>query len=164
MIQGAISPIIFYPILFFNEPEIPRVTDVNFIVPGKPQGKERPRTVRQGGFVRTYTPKRTADYEEKVRQSYHNYNGNIKLENAIEANIEGIFPVPKSTSKKIKAQMLNGDIEYTKKIDCDNLAKVILDALNNVAYNDDSQVCRLFVEKRYGEDPMVKVNLREVRK
>ena len=36
------------------------------IVPGAPQAKQRPRTVRHGGKVRTYTPAETLDYEWKV--------------------------------------------------------------------------------------------------
>lgn len=37
-----------------------------------------------------------------------------------------------------------------KKPDVDNLAKIVLDSLNKIAYDDDAQVCRLLVEKRYG--------------
>jgi Holliday junction resolvase RusA-like endonuclease len=33
--------------------------------------------------------------------------------------------------------------------DIDNLCKLVLDALNGVAYNDDGQVCVLLAEKRY---------------
>lgn len=136
--------------------------NIEFSVPGKPRGKERPRTVRFGNRITTYTPKNTVEYENLIRDQYTKYIGNTKLEDAIEANITGIFPVPKSTSKKIKEEMLNGNIRYTKKIDCDNLAKVILDALNKTAYDDDSQVCKLIVMKEYGEEPMVKVNLKEI--
>ena len=139
-----------------------RKKSINFSVPGKPRGKERPRTVRMGNRITTYTPKNTVNYENLIRKSYKNSDGNFKLENPIDADILAIFPVPKSASKKIKEEMLNGNIKYTKKPDCDNVAKVILDALNGTAYNDDSQVCKLSVEKIYGEDPMVKVHLKEI--
>ena len=58
--------------------------------------------------------------------------------------------------------MIAGKILHTKKIDCDNLAKTVLDALNGIAYDDDKQICRLYVEKRYGKSPCVKVRLIEV--
>lgn len=58
--------------------------------------------------------------------------------------------------------MLEGKIRYTKKIDCDNLAKAILDSLNGIAYKDDSQVCELSVRKMYGEVPKVIVLLTEL--
>lgn len=48
-----------------------------------------------------------------------------------------------------------------KKPDVDNLAKIVLDSLNKIAY-DDAQVCRLLVEKRYGETPQVLVRLSEL--
>lgn len=139
-----------------------RKKSVIFSVPGKPRGKERPRTVRMGNRITTYTPKNTVDYENLIRKSYKNSDGNFKLENAINADILAIFPVPKSTSKKMKEEMIKGNIKCTKKPDCDNVAKVILDALNGTAYNDDSQVCKLSVEKIYGENPMIKVCLKEI--
>ena len=49
-----------------------------------------------------------------------------------------------------------------KKPDVDNLAKIVLDSLNKIAYDDDAQVCRLLVEKRYGETPQVLVRLSEL--
>ena len=58
--------------------------------------------------------------------------------------------------------MINKEILHTKKIDCDNLAKIILDSLNGIAYEDDKQVVRLYVEKIYGEHPRVEVELKEV--
>ena len=51
---------------------------------------------------------------------------------------------------------------HTKKIDCDNLAKIILDSLNGIAYKDDAQVCELLVSKYYGDEPRVEVKLYEI--
>lgn len=136
--------------------------DVNFVVNGDPMGKERPRMARRGNYVTTYTPKKTKKYENLVKNSYIKSIGNIKLDNAIEVNITGVFRVPKATSKKKKKEMLEGKIKHTKKPDCDNMGKIILDGLNKVAYNDDSQICKLNIEKIYGENPMVKVNLKEI--
>lgn len=137
---------------------------VYFCIPGKPKGKERPRTRRFKNFVTTYTPKNTVEYEKLIKKSYHDSTGNVKLENAIEASIVGTFPIPQSVSKKLRSEMINGNIDYTKKIDCDNLAKVVLDALNKIAYDDDSQVCNLHVFKKYGENPKVQVYLKEIKK
>lgn len=64
-------------------------------------------------------------------------------------SIEAVFDIPKSKSKKVKAQMYTGVILPTKKPDADNIAKVVCDALNGVAYKDDTQVCSLTVIKRY---------------
>jgi Holliday junction resolvase RusA-like endonuclease len=43
------------------------------------------------------------------------------------------------------------------KPDGDNLAKAALDGLKGIAWADDSQVCRLLVEKRYSMDPRVEI-------
>lgn len=134
---------------------------VSFVVPGKPFAKQRPRTTMTRGFVATYTPLETVQYENFVKQIYM-YEVGEKLEGGIKAEITAAFPIPKSTSKKKREQMLNGEIPYTKKCDCDNIAKSILDSLNKIAYDDDSQVCELRVVKKYGEEPNVSVKLTEI--
>ena len=136
---------------------------VKFTVPGKAVGKQRPRFSRTYTGVRTYTPRKTQEYEDLVRISYRAVSKQ-KLEGAISATIYGYFEPPKSISKKQREQMLKGDISYIKKIDSDNLAKSILDALNEVAYDDDAQVCLLIVQKLYAETARVEVVLEEIGK
>lgn len=46
-----------------------------------------------------------------------------------------------------------------QKPDSDNIAKAILDALNGVAYYDDSQVVGLTVKKEYGDSARVEVEI-----
>lgn len=126
--------------------------------------KQRPKATRQGGFVRVYTPRKTRDYEEKIKQTYLNAVGDIKLEGALESEVTGVFPIPKATPKAIKEKMIKGDINHTKKPDCDNMGKVVFDALNNVAYNDDSSICKTHVNKKYGEEPRIDVKISELDK
>lgn len=76
--------------------------------------------------------------------------------------IEAMFGIPKSFSKAKRADALSGRIYPTKKPDADNIAKIVLDALNGVAYTDDTQVINLLVQKRYGKVPEVKVEITEV--
>lgn len=139
--------------------------ELTFTVPGKPFGKQRPRvTMRKSragqAFATAYTPKETVNYENLVKVSYAN-QCRVKLNGPIDAKIIGVFPIPKATSKIKYNAMTVGDIHYVKKIDCDNMAKTVLDALNGIAYDDDSQIFRLSVEKWYGENPRVIVRLRE---
>lgn len=61
----------------------------------------------------------------------------------LEISILAIFPIPKYVSKKTKGLMLNGRLFPIKKTDADNIIKVILDALNGLAYRDDAQICRV---------------------
>jgi Holliday junction resolvase RusA-like endonuclease len=55
--------------------------------------------------------------------------------------------------------MLAGEIKPTGRPDLDNVIKSILDALNGVAYSDDSAVISVTAEKRYAENPRVDVML-----
>lgn len=57
----------------------------------------------------------------------------------VEISILALYPVPKYASKKTKNLMLNGCLLPTKKPDSDNTIKIILDALNGVAYCDGAR-------------------------
>ena len=135
---------------------------VTFGVPGEPKGKARPRTVQIAGHASTYTPKDTVMYENLVRLYYQQAAHGKRLSGPIQAEIVSYSSIPKSTSKKKRALMASTKALCMKKPDVDNLAKIILDSLNKIAYDDDAQVCRLMVEKRYGETPMVLVRLMEL--
>ena len=110
---------------------------VNFTVPGEPKAKARPRMTTTGI---AYTPKKTVEYENWVKQCYLIEQKGKKLEGQIKAEIAAYFTIPKSTSKKKRKKMTNYLIRPTKKPDTDNVAKIILDSLNSIAYDDDKQV------------------------
>ena len=138
------------------------MAQVIFTIPGPPKGKGRPRFKTVGNFAKAYTPQDTINYENLVKVMYNQKCENQRLEGAIRADIVGYFPIPSSTSKKRQKLMEEGKIHYTKKIDCDNLAKIILDALNKIAFNDDAQVSELVVVKRYSTTPRTVVKLSEL--
>ena len=132
--------------------------EIKFTVPGVPVGKGRPRFTRTG---HTYTPEKTAAYEEKVRlcwkaQTGSVFSGGIPL----KASIIAYFHIPKSASKK-KAAAMEGTF-HTSRPDADNVAKAILDALNGHAYPDDSavQIDRCWKVYTNGA-PRVEVEIRE---
>jgi len=133
---------------------------IGFNIPGDPQGKLRARTV--WGGKRTYTPQKTADYEELIRWSYRRVSKDIfDQEEPLEVCIVAWFKPPKSTPKYKACNMLKQLIYPTKKPDIDNIAKIILDALNGVAYKDDTQVIDLKVSKRYAKKASVAVIIQE---
>lgn len=126
-----------------------------FFVPGAPQGKARARTVRdKSGSVHSYTPKSTRDYERNIRESYELYGGKlIPSETPIEVSVTAVFPVPASYPKKVKQACYGGKQRPLKKPDADNILKSVLDALQGVAYYNDTQVYRVDIEKRYEDAP-----------
>ena len=136
---------------------------ITFRVEGKPQGKDRPRFTTRGGYARTYTTDKTRSYEDLIVLSYKQSTKDLYFDSEpIRAVITVSFTPNMSASKKNKELMLLDKIKPTKKPDCDNVAKVVLDALNKVAYKDDSQVVELVVYKIYTETDCVIVTLTEV--
>lgn len=132
--------------------------EVKFTVPGKPVGKGRPRVTRYG----TYTPEKTKKYEALVRNCWRTQAGAaIPAGVPIVAEFFAYFPIPKNTSKK-KREAMEGKFCLTRP-DTDNITKGILDALNGVAYPDDSAVMIGGAWKYYTNGlPRVEVVLREV--
>lgn len=133
---------------------------IRFEVLGKPVAKARPRLSKYGN---TYTQQKTVNYENLVKYTFQSeFPQHKPYEGIIEANITAIFEVPKSYSKKKTNDLLNSNNNYDHKPDCDNLAKIILDSLNGIAYRDDAQVTILHVNKEYGEQSKVIVELKEI--
>ena len=128
---------------------------IRFTIPGVPQGKQRPRFTR---FGHTYTPEKTRQYEEDVRSAYLEAARDAHFsDRPVCVEILAFYPIPKSAAKGRRAAMADGSIRPVVKPDCDNVCKIICDALNGIAWRDDAQVVKITVEKRYGETPMVHV-------
>lgn len=133
---------------------------VLFSVPGEPGHKGRPRFTRYG---HTYTDKKTVEFENLVRVAFTQHvPGHQPYEGPCRVHIDAYFSIPKSASKKRKKLMIDKQVRPTKKPDCDNIAKAVLDALNSVAYNDDKQVIEMVVRKWYSDVPRTIVMIEEV--
>ncbi|MBO3326450.1 RusA family crossover junction endodeoxyribonuclease [Clostridium perfringens] len=117
------------------------------VVTGKIRGKARPRVCRGHAF----TPKDTVQYEKLVRDCYQEQDGRY-LEGSVRALIIAYYKIPKSYSKKRVQAIRDGLEKPRKKPDADNIAKIILDSLNKIAFNDDAQIIELIVLKKYTEE------------
>ena len=126
-------------------------------IPGEPCAKQRPRLGK--GF--TYTPTKTVNYETLVKQLYIT-QGNERLEGALKLTVNAYFSIPKSASKKKTLDMYESRIRPTKRPDWDNIGKIISDALNGLAYHDDSQIVAATVGKWYSTEPRVEVEITEL--
>lgn len=131
---------------------------VTFTVKAKPQGKGRPRMANG----HCYTPQTTRDFENLIAQEYKTqckaYYANVPL----MVQITAWMPIPKATSKANREKMLNGEIAPTVKPDIDNICKAILDALNGVAYADDTQVVKLHASKCYSNDGFMLISITDL--
>ena len=135
---------------------------LHFEVEITPVAKGRPRYAKRGNFVQTYTPKKTVDYEDVIRENAKIAMGTSEpLEAPLSVLLMFGMPIPASTPKKALDGYLNGSVRHTKKPDLDNLAKAVMDAMNNVVYLDDNQINRLTIEKKYSKLPFVSISVRE---
>lgn len=96
---------------------------VRFTIFGEPKSKQRPRVTARG----TYTPKETVDAEARVREAWH-----------------ALACAPFQNQLLVEIDFYNGN---KRRRDLDNMAKLVLDALNKVAFSDDYQVVELNLRK-----------------
>ena len=128
---------------------------VNFIIDGKPQGKGRPRL----SYGRIKTPEQTVIYENYIKLLYR---AQVKtdFEGPIKIAINCYYKIAKSDNKKLKESKLSGKVRpFNIKPDIDNVVKIICDALNEVAYKDDTQIVELVATKHFADKPRVEVTI-----
>lgn len=104
------------------------------------RGKGRPRFVRATG--RAYTPDKTAEAMVAIRAAWEDMTDERAPKGTpVSVTIMTTRPLPKSRPKRVVRE------PDVVKPDADNIAKCALDALNGVAWDDDTQVTRLNVMK-----------------
>jgi Holliday junction resolvase RusA-like endonuclease len=139
---------------------------VRFTIFGKPQGKGRPRVVHNNRFTgksMAYTPEKTSEYESLIRYSFQAAGGEMKQNAVFGVSVYAYFTPPTSWSKKKKMAAECGLLKPTTKPDCDNILKVVMDALNGVAWSDDKDVVTVFCMKQYDETARLEVEINEMR-
>ena len=134
---------------------------LTFHVDINPVPKGRPRFSKVGGFMRSYTPKKTSDYETEVRTQAQAVMTREPLETPLAVYLYFRLPIPRSHSKKRQEACLTGSERPIKKPDIDNLAKSVLDGLNGVVWHDDSQIVSLHLTKVYARNPGIDLLIRE---
>lgn len=77
----------------------------------------------------------------------------------VDMRVIAYLPIPKSKSKTVQQKMRSGEIRPTVKPDFDNIGKLIADALNGVAYDDDKCIVDAQVRKFYSDNPRTEVIL-----
>jgi Holliday junction resolvase RusA-like endonuclease len=139
---------------------------IDFKVMGKIVGKQRPRATSYGGRAHIYTPKETMNYESLVRFSFlEKYPNHIPYSNesALKVHLTAFKTIPKAFSKKKRQLALDGMIRPKTKPDLDNIAKSVLDGLNQVAFVDDKCVVDLHIEQYYHQVEFVLVEIEEIK-
>lgn len=123
------------------------MTAICFTIPGKPFAKQRARATARGGFARMYTPAETVSFERQVGQIAGPFFAE-PISGPVRLTISATFAPAASWSKKKAAAHIGQ--HHTNKPDLDNIAKATKDALNFIAWADDSQVAEVIMVKRWG--------------
>lgn len=138
---------------------------VPFVVidlPGQPRGKGRPRFGRAGGFVRVWTDKKTASYEDLLGAAGRSAMGGLQVRLcALSVAVDARMAIPPSWSKRKRLAALSGDLSHTGKPDFDNIAKIVGDGLNGIVWKDDAQIVACAFHKFYSADPGLKISVWE---
>ena len=142
--------------------------NVSFAVIGEPFGKKRPRANIICGHAHMHNDPENERYELKVLNAFNQVYGKriepmFVKDTQLITTIEAYYPMPKAFSKKKREMARLRQIRPTKKPDCDNIAKSVLDALNGVVYYDDSQVVELVVKKFYDDNAYVYIEIGEAK-
>lgn len=120
------------------------MTQIAFTIPGRLSGKGRPKFVKATGHA--FTPSKTRSMEAVVRSLGHEaMAGRPPLLGATSLTIRIFLNPTPSWSKKRQAAA----VFATGKPDLDNVAKLVGDALNGIAWNDDAQLCDVAISRRY---------------
>lgn len=124
-------------------------------------GKGRPKFALVGGHAVAYTPKKTKEQEEFIRHEFIKHAGtdHADYEGTVRIFIDVGYQISKSKSKKEQEFMRKNYWNVKKKPDLDNVIKLILDALNGVAFKDDSQIISIDATKSWMDDPITFIRL-----
>ena len=133
---------------------------VEFVVPGTPCAKGRPRF----GRGKVYTPEATRNYEEWV--AWHArvaMKGKELLRGPLSLRFKAVYPIPASWSQKRRAANLVKPEWKGTRPDIDNVEKALTDACNQTVFSDDGQIALLLdCMKVWGERPRVEVAFAEL--
>lgn len=129
---------------------------MTFTVYGRPQPQGSTRAFIPKGWKRpviTTDNKNLKSWRQQVSVvAVEAVGGHMKKRpDAVQLSVRFYFSRPKSLAKKITWN--------SKKPDCDKLARSVADSLTGIAYEDDSQIHVLHVEKLYGSPERTEIEV-----
>lgn len=134
---------------------------IHFVVPLIPVAKGRAKVAVRGKFAAVYTPAKTVQAEREFVSFANEHAPPEPLDAPLSVTLTFTLPEPSSMPKWRAEAMRNGHVWPEKKPDVDNLAKLVLDALNRSGrfWRDDACVCEIHARKVYGTQPGTAVRI-----
>jgi len=140
--------------------------ELKFVVPGKVQAKQSAKFCNMGGFIKAYQPAVVVNYANWVKQcfmtAYPEHRAEIFKGSMLSIKTIAYFEIPKSKPLKFIYGAQNGYLRPIVKPDTDNISKNIKDALNKIAFPDDSQIVEEIIEKRYSDNPRAEIIIKDI--
>lgn len=129
-------------------PQRPRA-DLEFTVPGAPQGARRVRAFVRGKHAAVHPDDRHIQAEAYIRvAAVQAWQGRPALDCAVELVVTCWWSRPARLRRK--RDRGDGPLPYTGKPDADNVAKLVMDAMTKAGvWRDDTRVSDLVVRRRY---------------
>lgn len=136
---------------------------VQLVINEIPKPQPRPRITVRGKYAHAYEPKSITEYKRLVAGKYRSeHKQQLPLTGALSVDVRFYRPIQKSISKIERQRRLLGQSLPTVKPDIDNYVKAILDALNGLAFKDDSQIAVLYARKLYSDNPRTEIEITEI--
>lgn len=128
---------------------------IRFTIPSKPAGQPRARVGTIGGHARAFKGAKARLLEQDVLAFAAPAAPAVRFEGPVRIRIDARMPIPAGWPAWRQEAALAGAIRPTTRPDADNVAKLILDALNRSGrfWRDDAQVVELVATKFYGAAP-----------
>lgn len=104
-----------------------------------------------------YLSKSTIAYRKAIQKAALDQIGAPKIEDPLFVHVRLVYRYPKSWSQKKRLAAANS--YRTARPDIDNLQKAVFDALNGIAWVDDSQIVSVHAEKMYGEKDTIQIKI-----
>lgn len=123
-----------------------------------PQGSGRPIVSKTTGkaFVKPSRSEALADWRGSIAVAARKA-GAVPTGEPVELHAVFSLKRPKAHLSTKTGLRPSAPAEHTQRPDIDKLTRAVLDALTGVAYDDDSQVCRLDVTKEWAHRSGVRV-------
>lgn len=131
---------------------------MKFIIPGEPISQIRMKFSGRNGIGRIYDPRMKEKQDLKKWFTKKHFKPYF-----LHPRVSFIFhmPIPKSIKKK-EIQLYNsGFLKHEKKPDCDNLAKLYLDCMDNICFEGDQKVSLGYCVKLYHPHPKTIIIMQE---
>jgi len=138
---------------------------IKLMIFGEPIGKQRPRVFyhKQAKRFIAMTPSKTSSFENLIKETFMLFYPNFKpIQEAIILKINAYFSIPKSISKKKRDLMIEGKLRPIRRPDVDNCLKICMDALEKVAFLNDSQIIEARIKKFYSEVPRLEITIKKL--